>query len=279
MAGSTRHCSSHRSVAAPSSRRSNRPSSRPPSVSALTRLPACALPDSLVPGGTAPRSWGSNKEERRMETATVEPGPVAGVASSTVADLLPLAVREHGDRRAIMYKEEAAAEWTSKSYREVGEIAQSLALGLIDLGIEKGEKGSILANTRPEWSYYDFAALTAGAIVVPIYQTNSPEECQYVLENADATVVIVEDSEKLDKILQVRDRCPKLEHVIRMTGSSDDAISADDLTKRGASHEASEWEERWRSVTPDDICTFIYTSGTTGPPKGCVLSHGNYRAM
>src|SRR5439155_15360825 len=106
-----------------------------------------------------------------------------------------------------------------------------------------------------------------------------PEESQYVLENSDAKVVIVEDSEQLDKIRQVRDRCPKLEHVIRMTGSSDDAISADALAERGASRESSEWEERWRSVTPDDICTFIYTSGTTGPPKGCVISHGNYRAM
>src|SRR3954470_944637 len=254
MAGSTRHCSSHRSVAAPSSRRSNRPSSRPPSVSALTRLPACALPDSLVPGGTAPRSWASNKEERRMETATVQPGPVAGVASSTVADLLPLAVREHGDRRAIMYKEEAAAEWTSKSYREVGEIAQSLALGLIDLGIEKGDKVSILANTRPEWTYFDFAALTAGATVVPIYQTNSPEECQYVLENSDAKAAIVEDAEQLAKIREVRDRCPALEHVILMTGEADDAVSAAELAHRGASHDSAEWEERWSSVTRDDIC-------------------------
>ncbi len=100
-----------------------------------------------------------------------------------------------------------------------------------------------------------------------------------MLENSDAKVVIVEDSEQLDKIRQVRDRCPKLEHVIRMTGSSDDAISADELGKRGASRNDSEWEERWRSVAPDDICTIIYTSGTTGPPKGCVLSHGNYRAM
>ena len=158
-------------------------------------------------------------------------------------------------------------------------VVRSLALGLIDLGVEKGDKVSILANTRPEWTYYDFAALTAGATVVPIYQTNSPEECQYVLENSDAKVVIVEDSEQLDKIRQVRDRCPKLEHVVLMTGSSDDAISTDELAERGASHEASEWEERWSSVVPDDICTFIYTSGTTGPPKGCVISHGNYRAM
>jgi long-chain acyl-CoA synthetase len=64
-----------------------------------------------------------------------------------------------------------------------------------------------------------------------------------------------------------------------MTGASDDAISAADLSEKGAARSASEWEERWRSVTPDAICTFIYTSGTTGPPKGCVISHGNYRAM
>ena len=69
--------------------------------------------------------------------------------------------------------------------------------------------------------------------MVPIYQTNSPEECQYVLENSDAKVVIVEDAEQLEKIRQVRDACPKLEHVILMTGSSDDAISTDELIERG----------------------------------------------
>jgi long-chain acyl-CoA synthetase len=214
-----------------------------------------------------------------METATVQAGPVAGVASSTVADLLPIAVREHGDRRAVMYKEEGAADWTSRTYREVGEITERLALGLMDLGIAKGDKVSILANTRPEWTYFDFAALTAGATVVPIYQTNSPEECQYVLENSDARAVIVEDSAQLAKIREVRDRCPALEHVILMTGEAEDAISADELAERGSSRDSADWEERWSSVTPDDICTFIYTSGTTGPPKGCVISHGNYRSM
>ncbi len=213
-----------------------------------------------------------------METATVETRPATGAGSATIADLLPAAVEKYGSEPAVMYRDDSG-EWTTRSFVEVGDQVRRLSLGLIDLGVRKGDKVAILANTRPEWSYYDFAALTAGAIVVPIYQTNSPEECQYVLENSDAKVVIVEDSEQLDKIRQVRDRCPKLEHVIRMTGSSDDAISADDVAKRGASHEASEWEERWRSVTADDICTFIYTSGTTGPPKGCVLSHGNYRAM
>ena len=214
-----------------------------------------------------------------METATVQAGPATGVTSSTVADLLPIAAREHGGRRAVMYKPDGASNWAEKSYTEVGEIVMGLSLGLMDLGIEKGDKVSILANTRPEWTYFDFAALTAGATVVPIYQTNSPDECQYVLENSDAKAVIVEDAEQLAKVREVRDRCPALEHVVLMTGEADDAISAAEVAERGASHDAAEWEERWSSVTPDDICTFIYTSGTTGPPKGCVISHGNYRSM
>ena len=81
-----------------------------------------------------------------------------------------------------------------RTYAEVGETVRELSLGLIDLGIERGDKVAILANTRPEWTYFDFAALSAGATVVPIYQTNSPEECQYVLENSDARAVIVEDA-------------------------------------------------------------------------------------
>jgi long-chain acyl-CoA synthetase len=195
-----------------------------------------------------------------------------------MADLLPLAARKHGPRRAILHKDDSG-QWVSKTYTELGEIVRDLSLGLIDLGIEKGDKVAILANTRPEWSYFDFAALSAGAVAVPIYQTNSPEECQYVLENSDARAVIVEDEEQLEKIRQVKDRAPKLEFMIRMTGTSDDAVSMEDLAARGRERSESAWDERWRSVTPDDICTFIYTSGTTGPPKGCVISHGNYRAM
>ena len=178
----------------------------------------------------------------------------------------------------MTYKD-ASGQWVSKSFGEVGEIVQRLALGLMDLGIEKGDKVSILANTRPEWTYFDFAALTAGATVVPIYQTNSPDECRYVLENSDAKAVIVEDDAQLEKIREVRGRLPKLEHVIRIEGASEDAISMDEIAERGAGRSAAEWEERWSSVSGEDICTFIYTSGTTGPPKGCVISHGNYRSM
>ncbi len=199
-----------------------------------------------------------------------------GTKSATLADLLPRAARLYGSAPAIRFKD--GDEWVTRSFLEVEETVRELALGLVDLGVGKGDKVSILANTRPEWTYLDFAALSIGATVVPIYQTNSPEECQYVLENSDAKVVVVEDDEQLEKIRTVRDQLPLLEQVVRMTGASDDAISIDDLASRGG-QDAEEWERHWQAVTQEDICTFIYTSGTTGPPKGCVISHGNYRAM
>ena len=212
-----------------------------------------------------------------METATI-PASDAATGAKTLADLFPLAIRKHGPKRAMMFKADGGA-WVTQTYAQVGEIVRGLSLGLMDLGIERGDKVSILANTRPEWTYFDFAALSAGATVVPIYQTNSPEECQYVLENSDARAVIVEDEAQLEKVRAVREQCPKLEFVIRMTGESDDAISMQALIDRGSDGSDEAWEERYTSVTTDDICTFIYTSGTTGPPKGCVISHGNYRSM
>ncbi|MGH2980937.1 MAG: AMP-dependent synthetase/ligase [Solirubrobacterales bacterium] len=197
--------------------------------------------------------------------------------STTIADLLPNAADKFGSKPAVMFKE--GGSWETRSFSEVLGTVRSLSLGLIGLGVEKGDKVSILANTRPEWTYFDFAALTAGAVVAPIYQTNSPEETRYVLTDSDAKVVVVEDEEQMEKVRAIRGECPQLEHVVRMTGSSDDAISMQDLAARGSERDDSEWEQRWSSVTPDDVCTFIYTSGTTGPPKGCVITHGNYRAM
>jgi len=201
--------------------------------------------------------------------------PVA--ANGWPSAMLPLSARRYGNAPAVCFKQDG--EWIKRSFAEVEETVRALSLGMIELGVGKGDKVSILANTRPEWTYFDFAALSAGAVVVPIYQTNSPAECQYVLENSDAKVVVVEDEEQLAKIREVRDSLPLLEHVVLMTGSGEDAISLDELAQHGAGRSAAEWEERWRSVEPSDISTFIYTSGTTGPPKGCIISHGNYRAM
>ncbi len=203
--------------------------------------------------------------------------PGRGTHSQTIADLLPKAAELYGSKIAVRYKE--GEKWISKSFEEVREIVRPLAFGLVTLGVEKGDRVSILGNTRPEWTYFDYAALSIGATVVPIYQTNSPEECRYVLENSDSKVVVVEDTEQLEKVRAVRDQLPKLEQIVMMTGSAEDAISMEDLAAKGGGGDAATWEALYNAVTPQDICTFIYTSGTTGPPKGCVISHGNYRSM
>jgi long-chain acyl-CoA synthetase len=203
--------------------------------------------------------------------------PGRGTNSRTVADLLPKAAEQYGAKVAVRYKE--GDQWVGKTYEEVRDVVRPLAFGLVTLGVEKGDRVAILGNTRPEWTYFDFAALSIGATVVPIYQTNSPEECRYVLENSDSKVVVVEDAEQLEKVRQVRDRLPQLEQIVLMTGNADDAISMEELSAKGGGGDDSTWETLYGAVTPEDICTFIYTSGTTGPPKGCIISHGNYRAM
>jgi long-chain acyl-CoA synthetase len=200
-----------------------------------------------------------------------------GTNSKTLADLLVRSAELYGAHPAVRFKEGDA--WVDRSFQQVLEIVKPLALGLVALGVEKGDRVSILGNTRPEWTYFDYAALSIGATVVPIYQTNSPEECAYVLDNSDAKVVVVEDEEQLAKIREVRAGLAHLEQIVMMVGDAEDVLSMDELTAKGGGVDEAVFQQRIDAVTPADICTFIYTSGTTGPPKGCIISHGNYRSM
>ena len=214
-------------------------------------------------------------------------------ASQTIAHLIANSAVEHADHIAVRYKRDG--EWQDVTYTQLADTVQEIALGLIELGLEPGERICILANTRPEWSYADLAATSAGLVVVPIYQTNSPEECLWVISDSDACAIVCEDDEQLAKIAAIRDRLPNLRTVIAIDqpGSGASAasngsraaidglspITLDEVRERGRGRSAEELEARRAGVGPEDSFTFIYTSGTTGPPKGCVLTHGNYRAM
>ncbi|HWT94960.1 MAG TPA: AMP-dependent synthetase/ligase [Solirubrobacteraceae bacterium] len=201
--------------------------------------------------------------------------------STTIADLLPKAAELFADRRAVTYKDRTSGEWQDVTFRQVGDIVSEIGRGLIDLGIQPGDRVSLLCTTRPDWTYADFAITTAGAVVVPIYPTNSPEECQWVAGNSESVAVVCENAEQVAKIVAVRDQLPELKHLIVIDAEGDvaDAISVDELRERGRARDEDELRARAAAVTPDDPYTFIYTSGTTGPPKGCVLSHANYRAI
>ena len=160
-------------------------------------------------------------------------------------------------------------------------VVVGVPLGLVDLGIEPGDRGSILSHTRPEWTYACFATFAAGAIVVSVYQTNSAEECHYVLHHSGARAVFVEDAEQLAKVRAVEADLPALEFVIVMQPADADGgtITLDALRERGQRRAQTDLEARVDGVTPDADCLFLYTSGTTGPPKACELTHGNYRAI
>ncbi|MDP9347202.1 MAG: long-chain fatty acid--CoA ligase [Actinomycetota bacterium] len=211
-----------------------------------------------------------------MEAGTAN---TRSTGSKTIADLIGRAAAQYADRVAVRHKLDGA--WHDVTFAQVGAVVSELGRGLIDLGLEPGERVCILSDTRPEWTYSDFAISGAGGVVVPIYPTNSPEECEWVAGNSESVGVICEDVEQVAKIAGVRGRLPALRFVVAIDASGDvaDAISFDDLRERGRGHEPAELEARATAVMPEDAFTFIYTSGTTGPPKGCVISHGNYRSV
>src|ERR1700722_1300064 len=174
-----------------------------------------------------------------MEATTTTTG------SQTIAGLVANAAAEHSESIAVRYKRDGS--WHDVSYVQIAGVVQEIGLGLIDLGLQAGERICILANTRPEWSYADMAATSAGAVVVPIYQTNSPEECLWVLSDSDACAIVCEDEEQLEKIAAIREQVPNLRTIIVIdpldTGSiaggpSDavralEAITLDEVRERG----------------------------------------------
>jgi long-chain acyl-CoA synthetase len=195
-------------------------------------------------------------------------------SNRTIARAAADAAERHRDRLSVRYQRDG--EWHEKTFAEVSEIVEEIALGLVGLGIEPGDRVGLLANTRPEWTFSSLAISRAGAVVVPIYPTNSPEECEWVLGNSDSRVVICEDAGQAAKVEQVRERLDDLEHIVLIDAdASKNELSIESLRDRGRGGDVSELERRCEAVSPGDPYTIIYTSGTTGPPKGVVLSHGN----
>ena len=178
--------------------------------------------------------------------------------------------REFGPRPAL-----TSPRGTRFTYAELGTAVREIAGGLAMLGIEPGDRVAILASTRPEWTLADYGALAAGAVVVPIYATNSPEECAYVLGHSGSRAVICEDQEQLAKVERVRGQCPELELIVLIEGTAPGVVGLAELRRWNRDAPSRLVERRLAGVAPGDPATIVYTSGTTGPPKGCVTTHQN----
>lgn len=193
------------------------------------------------------------------------------IHAPTVAQLPALAGRAYQDRPALRFKHEGT--WQLLSYAELATAVEEIALGLRRVGVRPGDTVGLLSETRFEWTLCDLAIAQAGAVCVPVYPTSSPEECAWVLGHSESRVVICEDAGKA----AVAGSLPGVETVIVISPSGEH-LSLDELRRPATASEASALAEVALSVGADAVATIVYTSGTTGPPKGCMLTHANWRA-
>src|SRR5918992_4319197 len=121
----------------------------------------------------------------------------------------------------------ADGAWHDWSFAEFGAAVRELARGLVALGLQPGDRVALLGETRPDWTLADCALLAAGCTVVPVYHTNSPEECRYVIEHSGARAIVCEDAAQLGKVEAVRGDLPGLEHVITMHNTGRALTGAD----------------------------------------------------
>ena len=204
-------------------------------------------------------------------TAPAEEMPASG--PRTLGDML-LNATEHHTGIALEYQK--GGHRVSIAYPDLGRIVTEIARGLIALGIQQGDRVAILGATSAEWTMADYGALCAGAVVTPIYHTNSAEECAYVLAHSGARLVFCEDSAQAAKVAAIRDRCPALKQVVLFDGAAEDALTLRRLRKHARDATVKSVHLRLQATNPDDVATLVYTSGTTGPPKGCMLTHANF---
>jgi long-chain acyl-CoA synthetase len=153
----------------------------------------------------------------------------------------------------------------------------SLADSLARLGVAKGDRVALISDNRPEWHMVDLAVLDLGAADVPLYPTSTSAQVAYQLRDSGAVAVVAENPEQTRKVLQVRDQCPALKHVIQVEGDCPDVVTRlADLVAGGEAGSGERFWTRAAAIDENDLATIVYTSGTTGEPKGAMLSHRNF---
>jgi long-chain acyl-CoA synthetase len=171
----------------------------------------------------------------------------------------------------VVFKRRAGDRWLDVTCSDFLTQVQAVAKGLMASGIGAGDRVGLMSKTRYEWTLVDFAIWTAGAVTVPIYETSSAEQVQWILSDSGAVACIVESPEHLAVVNEVRGTLTDLDNVWTI-----DDGGVDDLSGAGRGVADNELEDRRTAVQPGDLATIIYTSGTTGRPKGCELTHSNF---
>ena len=161
-------------------------------------------------------------------------------------------------------------EWSTITAAQFREQVRSVAKGLIAEGLNAGDRIAILSRTRYEWTVADYAIWYAGCVTVPIYETSSPEQVEWIVSDSHVVATFFETQRTTHAFQPIAAKVP---HMTRSYIFSDDVLA--ELARKGANVSDSELESRRTSAGPSDPATLIYTSGTTGQPKGCIITHGN----
>ncbi|SFE96373.1 AMP-dependent synthetase/ligase [Blastococcus tunisiensis] len=196
--------------------------------------------------------------------------PTAFEIPTTAA--LPDAVHDHAGTTPdhVAFSRSVGGRWTPVTSREFADQVSALARGMIAAGVQAGDRVGILSKTRYEWTLADYAIWTAGGVAVPIYETSSAEQAEWILADSGAVAVVVETAAHQEMVDSVRGGLPGLREVWQI-----EAGDLDDLAARATDVPGDELIRRRAALSAGTLATIIYTSGTTGRPKGCELTHGN----
>jgi len=190
-------------------------------------------------------------------------------SSGSLTDALLLHASTQSDKPVLVRRD--GADWHELSSQEFLDEVRAVAKGFAASGLKPGDRVALMSRTRFDWTIADYAIWYAGCITVPIYETSSAEQMQWIISDSDAAAILVETESNLQMLDEIRSQVPSISHTWIF-----DRGALSELRNAGAWISDEDIDARRAAVTPQDVATIIYTSGTTGRPKGCVVTHGNF---
>ncbi len=204
----------------------------------------------------------------------------------TLPRLLAAQARRYG-RRKVALREKKYGIWQEVTWEAYATHVRALCLGLLQLGLARGDKVAVISGNRPAWLYTELAVQAAGAIPLGIFVDSLPDHVRLVLQHSEARIVLVEDQEQADKVVSVRDDLPRLERIVvddvrGLEGQRDPMVigrdAVEELGRQLDAREPGRYEALLERTAPEDVAMLLYTSGTTGVAKAAMVSHRNLLA-